>query len=626
MSAANERRPEHNLLHQFEQQAAATPEATALILGVRTYTYRQVNERANQIGRALQALGVGAEQLVGICLPRSCEAVMAMLGIIKAGAAYVPIDPTYPVERQRFLAADAKLQVLLTDQAERLAHLQGVVEHLLAWSDASWQQTHATTNLDVPVAAESLLYVLYTSGSTGHPKGVCGSHAQMRNRLAWLWSAFPPRLPEVWCHKTTLHFVDASLEIFGALLQGAPLVILPEADATNPERLVQVLAQQGVTRLFLVISHLRALLLARPDLGRQLPALHLWVVSGERLTQSLVASFYAAFPQAQLVNLYGCTEVPEISWVPVPADLGQLDAPIGRPIPDSTVYIVDEALQPVSMGEVGELVVNSPLMSLGYLQRPAETATRFLADPFAATGRIYRTGDRVYQSTDGLLHYVGRLDHLVKIRGYRVELPEIEAALTQADSTIKVAVVVVREDPQLAENKQLIAFVTPATVDVGALQATLQQRLPAYMIPEQMIPLAALPLTPSGKADRQAMLATMQPIPLAVAADASPREIITHLWRTILQSEQVQPQTNFFEAGGNSLRLAQLHQQLRTCFGARTPSLTRLLQYPTLDALVAHFEQPTEPALLEAASPAANPPINRHAAARQLRARRQGSS
>jgi aryl carrier-like protein len=344
------------------------------------------------------------------------------------------------------------------------------------------------------------------------------------------------------------------------------------------------------------------------------------------LTESLWHSFHIAAPAAQLVNLYGCTEVPEVSWAPLdPAlDFAGRDAPIGRPIPGSTVTIVDENLQPVASGEIGELLVNSPLMAQGYFQRPAETAARFLDDPLAPGGRRYRTGDRVYQTADGLLHYVGRLDHLVKIRGYRVELPEVETALLQADPAIKHGVVVVREDPQLAENKQLIAFVTPATVDLGALQATLQQRLPAYMIPEQIIPLNALPLTPSGKVDRQALLATVQPMRITVAAAAPPREIITHLWRAILQREQVHPQTNFFEAGGNSLRLAQLHQQLRAFFVERAPSLTLLLQYPTLDTLVAYFEQPTVSAKA-APTETAQPSINRQAAARQLRARRQGN-
>ena len=617
-----ERSPAHNLLARFEQQVAATPAATALIMGAHHYTYGQVNARANQIARALQTLGVLPGTMVGICLPRSPEAIFALFGVIKAGAAYVPIDPAYPLARQQFMVNDAQLQILLVDDGAHAAGLAASVTHCLALYDESWQQIHATTNLDLPIAADSLLYVLYTSGSTGDPKGVCGSHRQMRNRLQWLWSAFPVMPDEVWCNKTTLHFVDASLEMFGALLQGSPLVILTEADAANPEAMLQVLAAQRVTRLLLVISHLRTLLLAQPDLGQRLPVLTLWVVSGERLTPSLVQTFQSAAPQAQMVNLYGCTEVPEVSWVVLAPelDLAGRDAPIGKPITGSTVYIVDENLQPVPRGEVGELVVSSPLMSLGYLQRAAETAARFLTNPFGA-GRIYRTGDRVFQAPDGLLHYVGRLDHLVKIRGYRVELPEIETALAQADARVKASVVVVKADQQLAENKELIAFVTPATVDVAQIGAALHARLPVYMLPAQIIPLAEFPLTLSGKVDRQALLASVQSVSLpALGANATPAQLVQQIWQAVLQVDQIVPDANFFEVGGNSLRLAQLYQQLRRHFGERTPTLTALLQYPTLAALVHYFDQPPT-AALPLAEPTA-PAVDRTTVATQLRARR----
>lgn len=622
MTNDQERSPAHNLLARFEQQVAATPAATALILGARRYTYAQVNAGANQIARALQGLGVRPGTLVGLCLPRSPAAIFALFGVIKAGAAYVPIDPAYPLARQQFMINDAQLQILLVDEAARGAGLAASVTHCLALEDESWQQVHATSNLDLPIAADSLLYVLYTSGSTGDPKGVCGSHRQMRNRLQWLWSAFPVTPDAVWCNKTTLHFVDASLEMFGALLQGSPLVILTEAEAANPEAMLQVLATQRVTRLLLVISHLRTLLLAQPDLGQQLPALVLWVVSGERLTPALVQTFQKAAPQAQLVNLYGCTEVPEVSWVVLaPAlDLAGRDAPIGRPIPGSTVYIVDENLQPVPMGEVGELVVSSPLLSQGYLQRAAETAARFLPNPFG-TGRVYRTGDRVFQTPDGLLHYVGRLDHLVKIRGYRVELPEIETALAQAHAAVKAGVVVVKADQQLAEDKELIAFVTPATVDVAQISTALQARLPSYMVPAQIIPLAEFPLTLSGKVDRQALLASVQSIALpTLGANATPAQLVKQIWQAVLQVDQIAPDANFFEVGGNSLRLAQLYQQLRSHFGERTPTLTALLQYPTLAALV-HYFDPPPPAALTLAEPTA-PAVDRTTVATQLRARR----
>lgn len=614
-----EHNSEHNLMARFLEQVTATPDATALIMGGQRYTYRQVNERSNQVAWALREFGVTCGTLVGICMPRSAEAILAVCGVIKAGGAYLPIDPSYPIARQRYMVEDAKLQILITDSAERCVPLTDSVSHILAMDDESWQQSHESPDLVVPVAEDGLFHVLYTSGSTGNPKGVCGSHSQTRHRLQWFLEAFPLGSQEVWCNKTVLHFPDASVEIFGALLHGLPLVILPEKAVTNPEAMVQVLAKQKVTRLLLVVSHLRMLLLAQPDLGQQLPLLKLWVVNGERLTQELVQDFYTAAPQAQLVNLYGSTEVPDISFIAVEPDPSGADVPIGYPVPESTVYIVDETLQRLPSGEVGELVVSGPGMALSYLQRPDETAARFLANPFAPTGRIYRTGDRAFQSPDGLLHYVGRVDHLVKIRGYRVELAEVEAALSQADPAASAGVVVVQQDPQLTENKRLIAFVTPQTIDVAKLTTTLRTRLPAYMVPEQIIPLAQFPLTLSGKVNRQALLATVQPISVqAPAVNATPQEIITQLWQTVLQVEQVTPDANFFEVGGNSLRLAQLYQQLRHIFGERTPTLTALLQYPTIESQAQYFKQP---ATLSPEKPTMRP-MNRSAIASRLRARR----
>jgi non-ribosomal peptide synthetase component F len=278
--------PQNNILTLFEAQVRTTPTAVALLWGELRYTYAEVNARANQVARVLQAHGVTRETLVGICMPRSAEAVFAVLGAIKAGGAYVPIDPDYPVQRQIYMIEDAGLRVLLTDTLSTTAALPArLMIQLLAMDDACLPQ-QPTTNLNVPVAETSLLYVHYTSGSTGRPKGVCGTHQQLRHRLQWLWQAYPMTEHEVCCHKTTLQFVDASLEIFGTLLAGRPLVIVSTEQASNPEVLLQVLAERQVTRLFLVVSHLRTLLLAQPALGDWLPALKLWVVSGEPLTRA----------------------------------------------------------------------------------------------------------------------------------------------------------------------------------------------------------------------------------------------------------------------------------------------------------------------------------------------------
>ncbi len=570
--------PQNNLLFRFERQAEATPDAPALIMGETEYTYREVNARANQVAWRLRALGVRQESLVGVCMPRSPEAVFAVFGVIKAGGAYVPIEPDYPVERQAYMIQDAGLRILLTDTPLRAQEMAMQVEHVLPLCCNGQLAEQSVGNLDVAVAAGSLLYVLYTSGSTGAPKGVCGTHRQMHDRLQWLWRAYPLADADICCNKTALHFVDAGLEMFGTLLQGRPLVVLPHRIESDPEAFMRALAATRVTRLFLVVSHLRALLLAEPRLGQCVPALKLWVVSGERLSRALLQEFLTGVPHATVVDLYGCTEVPEVSCVNFSGslDFAGDDAPIGRPIPDTDVYIVDEDLQPVAPGEIGELLVGSPRMARGYLNRPADTEARFIADPFAAQGRLYRTGDRVRRMPDGLLYHVGRVDHQVKVRGYRVELPEIEAALTQWDQPVwdqpvQQGVVVVHEDREIPEIKRLVAFVTPATVDVDALMACLRLRLPEYMVPARIVALDRLPLTPSGKVDRQALAAAGGARPDLEADFVAPRtpteEVLTGIWEAVLGVEGVGIHDNFFELGGHSLLATQVVSRVREAFG-----------------------------------------------------------
>jgi amino acid adenylation domain-containing protein len=587
------------LLAQFASQVARHPDAVALIILDGTVSYSELQQRSDRIAGALQELGVGAKTgetcLVGLCMPRGTDAVCAMLGILKAGGAYLPIDPGYPLSLQQRMVHSAGLRFLLTDHSTQAAALAASVDHALTIPKL-YRHSQVDINPLTPVPGDRLFHVLYTSGSTDEPKGVCGTHLQMQARLEWLWQAFPLSDSDICCQKTALHFVDASLEIFGTLLQGRPLLIAPDSHSTNPERLLSLLSEHGVTRISLVVSQLRALLIADPDFGRRLSQLRLCIVSGERLTGDLVDAFRRALPDASLINLYGCSEVPEISHFEIlrHTELAGADAPIGYLISGTEAHIVDEELREIEPGEIGELLVGSHLQARGYLNRPAETAARFIDNPFGGTQRLYRTGDRVRMNPDGLLLFEGRADDQVKVRGHRIEISAVEAALKGCDESLDAVKVVVQEDPMLAENRSLVAFVTPASVDTSRLSAKLRERAPRHMQVQRIIVLDKLPSTPSGKVDRR-KLAELAQAGFASRQESTEdtRAIVSRLWKTVLLTDSVGANENFFEIGGDSLRLAQLHQHLRDSFPAFDLSLAELLEYPTVAAQVSYLQQTT---------------------------------
>nr|VFK65071.1 MAG: Acyl transferase domain-containing protein [Candidatus Kentron sp. UNK]VFK71366.1 MAG: Acyl transferase domain-containing protein [Candidatus Kentron sp. UNK] len=642
--------PANNLATLFVQQATRQPDASALITPDNSISFRDLDLRSARIAAALQGLGIAATAdetaLVGLCMPRGVDAVAAMLGILRAGGAYVPIDPGYPASRRRRMAQSADIRVLLTDDDSISDAFATSVEQVLTLSDLDQQ---SQTRAPAPVADDSLFHVLFTSGSTGEPKGVCGTHRQMRQRLAWLWRTFPFGDGDLCCHKTALHFVDASLEIFGTLLQGRPLLIAPEDHTANPERFTELLAQHRVTRISLVVSQLRALLIADPDLGRKLPRLALCIVSGERLTGDLIQAFRRALPndhveglitpadekrarvgwiseahppggdggcaslihptapsgllfhsKTRLINLYGCSEVPEISWAEITPDtpIDDTGAPIGHAIPGTRLYIVDEAMREVAPGEVGELLVASPLQAKGYLGRPEETAARFIIPPFGGAERLYRTGDRVRLPPDGLLRYEGRVDDQVKIRGHRIELSAVEATVTACGEDVDAVAVVVQQDPTLVENRSLVAFVTPASVDTDRLLARLRQQVPRHLLAQRILPLDRLPTTASGKIDRQRLAALANTTPEAPSAPSGNiRSRVTQLWKAVLQVDSVGQHENFFDIGGDSLRLARLHRRLQETFDTFELTVSELLAYPTVAAQAGHLARTPTPSI-----------------------------
>ena len=588
-----------SILSLFDKQVMKTPDATALITPDSTMSFRELQQKSEYIAQALQKIDssekTAKNKVIGLCIPRGIDAICAIFGIVKAGYAYLPIDTSYPLGLQQRMVRSAKLNILLTGSSTKATALATSVDHALILSKLYQQPTTNTVPLP-SVSSNHLFHVLYTSGSTDEPKGVCGTHAQMHNRLDWFWQTFPLSSTDVCCQKTALHFVDASLEIFGSLLKGCPLLIAPDAYSSNPEKLIKLLSDYAVTRISFVVSQLRALLIAAPDFGQRTPNLKLCIVSGERLTSNLVDIFQDALPETRLINLYGCSEMPEVSHFEVSekTTLNGKDVPIGYPVTGTELHIVDENLKEVAQGTVGELLVGSGLQALGYLNRPEETDARFIDNPFNSTQRLYRTGDRVRINTDGILSFEGRTDDQVKVRGHRIEISAVEAALKSCSENLDTVKVVVQEDPVLAENRSLVAFVTPASIDTDKVLAMLRQQAPRHMQVQRVIALDTLPSTPSGKIDRRKLSELAQhSAAFKQKGSDSTLELVIQLWKSVLLTDTARVDENFFEIGGDSLRLAQLHQKLSDTFSAFDLSLTELLEYPTVVAQVNCLQRTT---------------------------------
>ena len=438
---------DHCLQHLMEEQARRTPDQAALVYEQERMTYYELNRRANQLAHYLQALGVGPETLVGICIERSTGMMVGLLGILKAGGAYVPMDPAYPKDRLAYMVNDTGLKVLLTQgwPVDRLPeHGARAVCLDKEWSAIARESEQ---NLEVQITPDNLAYVMYTSGSTGRPKGVLGLHRGAVNRFAWMWNTYPFEAQEVCCAKTSLSFVDSVWEIFGPLLAGVPTVIISEDVLKDIHQLVETLAAHHVTRLVLVPSMLRTMLETCCDLKESLPDLKYWVTSGEALPLDLCEQFLTTMPRRILINLYGSSEVAaDVTCFDTSKAMSLHCVPIGRPIANTQTYIVDRCLQPVPVGVVGELLVGGAGLARGYHNRAELTAEKFFPNPFSSEpgARLYKTGDLVRYLPDGNIEFLRRIDQQVKVRGFRIELGEVESVLAQHPS-VQQATVIPRE-------------------------------------------------------------------------------------------------------------------------------------------------------------------------------------
>ncbi|MFZ0834312.1 MAG: non-ribosomal peptide synthetase, partial [Mycobacterium sp.] len=553
----------------FAAQVVRAPEAVALTCAGRCMTYRELDEAANRLAQLLAGQGAGPGECVALLFSRCAEAIVAMLAVLKTGAAYVPIDPAHPAARIEFMLTDAAPMAAITSTglAERLDGYDLLVIDV----DDPRIDSYPCADLPVP-APDDIAYMIYTSGTTGVPKGVAITHYNVTQLLGSL----DPGLAapgQVWSQWHSYSFDISGWEIFGALLHGGRLVVVPEAVASSPEDFRALLVSEHVSVLCQTPS---AVGMLSPE---GLDAVTL-LVGGEACPDEVVDRWA---PGRVMINEYGPTET--TMWVALSAPLipGSGVVPIGAPVPGAAFFVLNGWLQPVPAGVVGELYVAGPQLACGYVRRAGLTASRFVACPFAGVGeRMYRTGDLVYWGADGQLRYLGRADEQVKIRGHRIELGEVQAALTGCDG-VQQAVVIAREDRP--GDKRLVGYVT-GTADPAEIRAALGERLPGYMVPAAVVVIEALPLTVNGKLDKRAL-----PTPDYADVDryrapgTLTEEILAGIFAQVLGVERVGVDDSFFELGGDSLLAMRVIAAVNTGLDAGL-SVRSLFEAPTVAELV----------------------------------------
>ncbi|PYS76409.1 MAG: hypothetical protein DMF66_14910 [Acidobacteria bacterium] len=538
-------------LHEmFERRAAERPESSAIVFEGREVSYGELNERANRLAHYLRRRGVAPEAVVGICMERGPEMIVAALGVLKSGGAYLPLDPEYPAERLDYMLRDTGVKLLLTQQ--RLAdRLQDGPAQLISLD--GYGTPFASEDAENPrhvASADNLAYVIYTSGSTGRPKGVMVTHRAICNHLLWRQSAYPLGEADRFLHKASFSFDISVWEIFGTLAAGATLVMARPGGQRTADYLMSLLAEQGVTVAHLSPPALEALL-AEPGVSECRSLMRVFC-GGEALSAELQERFFSLL-DARLHNQYGPTE----TTVDVtcrdcePGDVGRRP-PIGRPTANTQTYILDGTLRPVPVGVTGELFIGGAPLARGYYNSPGLTAEKFIPDPFATSpgARMYRTGDLARRLPDGEIEFLGRADQQVKLRGYRVELHEIELALGEHTAVRRAVAAVTGE----GAGRRLVAYVAAEdgrSPTAEELRRHAAATLPEYMVPQLFVTLPELPLTPTGKVDRRALPApeqfrqeTSDPY---VAPRGGTEEVLAELWRELLPGQAVGVHDNFFD-------------------------------------------------------------------------------
>ncbi len=584
--------PDAATLHGIiEQQALRTPDAPAVTFEGETLNYAQLNAMANRVAHRLREVGAGPETLVGVCAERSLELVAGLLGVLKAGAAYLPLDPEYPADRLAFMLSDAAAPVVLVqsdlqDQLPPTAARVLVLDHEQEWHGRPIHNPPPTT-------ADHLAYVIYTSGSTGRPKGVANTHRGIVNRLDWMQRRYRLGADDAVLQKTPASFDVSVWEFFWPLQTGARLVLAKPGGHKDAGYLRDLLAAERITTAHFVPSMLTVFL--GEEGIEAATALRRVICSGEELPHAAAVEFTARFPGCELHNLYGPTEaaIDVSSWHCDPTALADVTSvPIGGPIANLRLYVLDDAGDPVPAGVAGELYIGGVGLARGYHRRPALTAEKFVPDPFSGEpgARLYRTGDLARWRPDGTLDFLGRIDHQVKLRGLRIELGEIEAALRERDGVADAAVIVREDNPG---DKRLVAYVV-GSASTADLKAALKDTLPEYMVPAAFVDLDVLPLTPNGKLDRKAL-----PAPV-VTRDAGaelvePRtgteRLLAAIWSEVLAVPALGIDDDFFDLGGHSMLATQVVARIRKeSAGTRAVGVMDLFTHRTIRDLASFMD------------------------------------
>lgn len=593
--------PQDLCLHMlFEQQVEQSPDAVALVFEGRQCTYSELNMRANQLAHSLQSRGIGPDTPVGLCLERSCELVIGILGILKAGGAYVPLNPEYPKDRLAFILQDIQAPLLLTQQ--RLIERLPVQDIPLLVLDNEWSTIAAQSvgNPEVPLYTDNLAYVIYTSGSTGIPKGIAMPHAPLVNVFTWQQrlAPFPPGARTL--QFAALSFDVTAQEVFCTLCFGQTLVLLSEEQRLDPAKLLTLLRCEAIERLFIPVVMLQQLAQTAITTDCTPLVLREIIAAGEQLQITpQVVKLFERLQHCHLYNHFGPSECHAVSayllaenpqsWPALP--------PVGKPVANIELYVLDKHLQMVPVGIPGELYISGRGLARCYIARPDLTAERFVPHPLssAAGERLYKTGDQVCYLPDGNLQFLGRLDQQVKIRGFRIEPGEIEVILSHHPA-VQDAVIQVREDTP--GEKRLVAYVVTeqgiSPPGGTQLQQFLQKQLPDYMVPAHFIFLDAFPLNANGKVNRHALPAPLESDVMRENSYQAPRtpleEQIASIWREVLHLDLVGIHDNFFSLGGHSLLATQVVSRIRATFAVEMP-LNMLFEAPSVAALAAYLEQ-----------------------------------
>jgi amino acid adenylation domain-containing protein/non-ribosomal peptide synthase protein (TIGR01720 family) len=611
--------PEHKTIHElFEWQVDKTPYHVALIHEGEQLTYQKLNEKSNQLAHYMVTLGVGPESIVAIAVPRSLDMIIGLLAILKTGAAYLPLDPDYPIERLLFMLNDGKAEILLT--IRKLRSLFEDVEQTIIYLEES-NFDLPTTDLLVPVSTFNLAYISYTSGSTGKPKGVMCDHQGVINRLYWAWQTYPFKSKEVCCLQSSIAFVDSTWDIFGTLLKGATLVLYEEDVSRDAELLIEYVEKFCITRITVLPSFLKLLTqlsFSDSKIVNRIGEMQHWEVTGERFDHDSAYEFIHLFKnKITFLDCYGATEATSVIY----RDFSNTEKPFTRILGNTKIYILDTFLNPVPIGVKGEIYIEGVGVARGYWNRPELTAEKFVPNPFISgedsdliSLRLYRTGDLASYSSDGHIEFFGRIDSQVKIRGFRVELAEIESILNSHPEVAQ-SIVVARNDEK--GDKNLIAYlilreeiscllsvhrtfssssgVTFHTLAgpqvlglIEELRDYLSNAVPNFMIPSFFIFIDKVILTPNGKMDRQALpepdLSLRQVIEQYITPSNSIESLLCKIWMEVLKIDKIGVSDNFFKVGGHSLLATRVISRIRRQFNVEIP-LRAIFDYPTVRKL-----------------------------------------